>query len=282
MKRPSYCYWSLFVLWLVTTWVLPSGAMQGTLSEEERKQLLEDKIAEDAFEEELQKVLEEWARNGQKGSPEALFPATYSAKAIEAWVVDEDTGQPLEQTIVVAHWQLDPIWGHGSPVGQLTVLETVTDAKGRFYFPAWGPKPREPKSGLLTNDDPELFVFKKGYRGKKMSNRAMSIMLHKSLRSSDWDGKTIKLKRFADDNEEYAGFLRAFADELEELFFRKEDCTWKQIPRTLVALHLESKRLEAKHIRNGPDTIEEQDKSRSQTKDSKCGSMQTFLRSYLP
>ena len=60
---------------------------------------------------------------------------TYSAKAIEAWVVDAETKKPLEGVIVVAHWELN--YGlEGGGAYQLQVMEDVTDKKGRFYFPA--------------------------------------------------------------------------------------------------------------------------------------------------
>src|SRR6266849_1854255 len=66
---------------------------------------------------------------------------TYSAEPIEAWVVDADSGQPIEGVVVTANWELEiGTLGGNIPVGQIMVMETVTDQKGRFYFPAWGPK----------------------------------------------------------------------------------------------------------------------------------------------
>ena len=53
----------------------------------------------------------------------------YSAKAIEAWVVDANSGQPLEGVAVVAHWELN--YGlEGGGAYQLIVMETVTDSAG--------------------------------------------------------------------------------------------------------------------------------------------------------
>ena len=64
---------------------------------------------------------------------------SYSAKPIEAWVVDAQTGKPLEGVNVVAHWKLRyGLEGGGSY--QLHIMEDVTDKNGRFFFPAWGPK----------------------------------------------------------------------------------------------------------------------------------------------
>src|SRR6266540_7096039 len=90
--------------------------------------------------------------------------STYSAKPIEAWVVDEETKQPLEGVIVVANWELR--YGLEGGAYQLTIMETVTDKNGRFYFPGWGPKaiPKELPSGArLKEDDPGLLFYKHGY-----------------------------------------------------------------------------------------------------------------------
>jgi hypothetical protein len=268
----------VIVLTFATHWAMSVWAMQLSLPKEERK-YLEEQLAEETFEEELQAVLKKWAMNGQKGLPETPHPATYSAKAIEAWVVDEETGQPLEGVLVVAHWQLAPLLGHGPPVGQVTVLETVTDTKGRLYFPAWGPKPREPKSGLLTYYDPEIFLFKSGYRWRSLRNDVQTLMKN-SVRSSDWSGQTLKLKKVAGNDEQYAKSVEALEENLE-FAFRHDDCSWKQIPRILAVLHVESQRLIEKKINNVRSAMESWENHNKSTVE-KCGSVQTFLRSYLP
>ncbi len=71
----------------------------------------------------------------------ACGPATSSSPALEARVVDEATGQPIEGVIAVAHWQLRG-GIHEDAVGELVVMEAVTDATGTFRFPAWEPKLR--------------------------------------------------------------------------------------------------------------------------------------------
>ena len=57
---------------------------------------------------------------------------TYSAEPIEAWVVDEETGKPLEDVVVLAHWQLRSTWIEPQIIGELTILDTKTDSNGRF------------------------------------------------------------------------------------------------------------------------------------------------------
>src|SRR3990172_3705709 len=72
----------------------------------------------------------------------ALVSLKYSAEPIEARVVDAETKQPLEGVIVTANWELVEGTLAGGPrvLGQMMVMEAVTDANGRFSFPALGPK----------------------------------------------------------------------------------------------------------------------------------------------
>ena len=88
---------------------------------------------------------------------------TYTAEPIEAWVVDPETNQPLQDVIVVAHWQLKGGLEGGNRVGQMMVMETVTDAQGRFYFPGWGPKFR-PLNGELKTGSPRIAAFQERVR----------------------------------------------------------------------------------------------------------------------
>ena len=39
-------------------------------------------------------------------APLSANAVIYSAEAIEGWVVDSETGKPIEELTVVAHWQL--------------------------------------------------------------------------------------------------------------------------------------------------------------------------------
>jgi hypothetical protein len=137
----------------------------------------------------------------------------YSAEPIEAWVVDAETGQPLEGVIVVAHWKLEGTglyWDtekwelagsihQGHTVGALQVFEAVTDHNGRFFFPAWGPL--KARNGILTDSDPALLLFKGGYEYKPLSNSLGTggidrERVRSTRRWSNWNGKTIELMPF--------------------------------------------------------------------------------------
>lgn len=166
-------------------------------------------------------------------------PDTYSAEPIEGWVVDADTNEPLEGVVVVAAWILD---GWTTPfikfdrVGTLELMESVTGSDGRFNFPAWGPL-RRPRGGMLWAQDPELLFFKSGYDIEILSNPLTSKIPTNSVRTSRWNGKTIKLKKFEGDVREYASRVRSFG--IGGLGEALKDCTWRKIPKTIIAMRKE-------------------------------------------
>ena len=139
----------------------------------------------------------------------------YSAEPIEAWVVDEKTGKPLEGVVVVAHWQLmGGSAGGRVPVGSMMVLEATTDAKGRFSFPAWGPL-QNTSDGHLDHEDPRFYFFKPGYHRLGLSNHYGIRRSEKSSkRKSEWSGKTIKLLPFPGTMEEYVSHVNSWSNSI--------------------------------------------------------------------
>ena len=97
----------------------------------------------------------------------AFTPPAYSATGIQAAVVDEQTGRPLEGVVVVARWVLRRMGGDGP---SLHVAEAATDSNGRFAFAAWGPKPRPPLM-QLQDKSPLLILFKHGYEPLELPNQ---------------------------------------------------------------------------------------------------------------
>lgn len=174
--------------------------------------------------------------------PACATPVTYSAEAIEAWVIDADTKRPLEGVVVVAHWVLEG-GIHVDRVGELVILETVTDKNGRFYFSGWGPI-RHWKRSRLTNMDPELLIFKSSYAYQRLANPSTKEAIEGKpypVRRSVWNGKTIELKSFKGTQEEYARHLSSL-DIYLRFAYDNENCEMKQVPRMVVALHHEEKR----------------------------------------
>lgn len=217
---------------------------------------------------------------------------TYSAKAIEAWVVDEETKKPLEGVIVVAHWELR--YGlEGGGAYQLHILETVTDKNGRFNFPAWGPKriPEHlPREARLKNNDPGLGMYYPNYNAVILANeRSMKLMGDHgdSERTSDWNGKTIEMKRsgsgvrlseniFIDGKKENVAFIKSLQSVLH--FVRNtRTCDWIHVPRMIVALTNERERLQRSGNRDLSDAWE----MRNFERETQCGVAAEILKGYV-
>ena len=156
----------------------------------------------------------------------------YRAEAIEGWVVDSETGKPIEGVILVAHWLLKGGFEGGNPIKELQVLEAVTDSNGRYYFPAWGPK--FALSGNLKSESPEILVFSPGYKALGLSNQWYE---GRDSSKFDFNKKTTKLVRFKGAPSEYAKDLDRLSDSLFRVGSRYDKlCIWRSFPKMLVAL----------------------------------------------
>ena len=205
----------------------------------------------------------------------------YSAEAIEAWVVDAETNKPIEGVIVVAHWQL---YGglHPDDAGELTILETVTDKAGRFHFPAWGPKSLpagSPSNARLAYMDPEILLFKSGFKYQRVANEMTTEKLKNagpSLRRSEWNGKTIKMETFKGALDEYADLLSRLTTSLG-FAYNGKNCEWRLLPRMIAAQHEEKQRLK-EHRLFGALSMYSVENLGGQ---EKCGLAIDFFRDYL-
>ena len=206
----------------------------------------------------------------------------YSAAPIEAWIVDAETGKPLEGVIVTANWQLKGGMEGGNDFGQMMVMEEVTDKSGRFYFPAWGPK-RNVSDGHIKNEGPQLVLFKNGYRYLPLSNQTRVTDRPGPFLKSDWNGKTIKMERFKGDLKEYAQHLK-FIDTLVNLDFMSagKTCYWKNMPRMIEALYRQGNVFRANGIPDWDISIVDGllagDRNYAT---GECGSKREFLKDYL-
>lgn len=209
-----------------------------------------------------------------------LFPLQscalyYSAAPIEASVVDAESGKPLEGVIVTANWQLKGGLEGGNEVGQMIVMETVTDKNGRFYFPAWGPK-RNISDGHIKSDGPRLLFFKSNYRYVVLFNKISVTDRPGPFLKSDWDGKMIKLEKFKGGAGEYAKHLEFLSSNLYSLL-GSEACDWKQVPRMLLALSEQSRDFRKQGIEALYDVY-----LYLPISEKKCGSAKAFFEGYRP
>lgn len=168
---------------------------------------------------------------------ESDYPAEYSAKEIQGRIVDADTGEPVEGAVVVAQWILrDIMRGRKDVSDRLETLEAVTDKEGRFYIAGWGPKERPPLT-YLENRDPEIWIFKVGYKAlsllnikkefleetrkinieeidsDKLDDLIRGITSEKriptgAMREPIWSGKTIKLHKPKDEEDYWTSVSR--------------------------------------------------------------------------
>lgn len=220
----------------------------------------------------------------------------YSAEPIQAWVVDIESNQPIEGVVVVAHWQLEGGLEGGSNIGQMMVLESVTGKDGRFSFPAWGPK--EIPSGLsiwhrnarLKNLDPEMLLFKSGYEYLGLQNNKSLDEVRGErpyVRTSDWNGKTIRMKKFKGNLHEYAEHLSNLSRALNYVTDQGYNataleygyCEWKKIPLMINAIGKQTKIFREANIRDSTfyshlATNEEYLVSKG------CGSVKEFLKEH--
>lgn len=156
---------------------------------------------------------------------------TYHGAAIEGWVVDAQTKQPLEDVIVVVMWELDRGGFHPGQAGALFRKEAVTDNKGRFAFPEWGPMKAE--RGFMRDATPYIALYKRGYKTAQLRNQNYKERQPVGgVWHSEWNGETVELAR-------YEGGLREYHNELSAMRFLYgtfSRCEWEQMPRLTARL----------------------------------------------
>ena len=164
--------------------------------------------------------------------PQPCLAFMYRAESVEGWVVDGETGKPLQDVVVVAYWQLKGGLEGGNPIGQLHIFEAQTDQAGRYFVPAWGP--RFAFSGTLRNESPGLVFFKPGYRFRALDNKWFP---GRDSSLSDWNGKAVRLHSFEGTAVEYSKSLSPLSDTLWGVgHVWGEPCGWKSFPRMLRAI----------------------------------------------
>lgn len=172
----------------------------------------------------------------------AETPTIYESKPIEAWVVDADTGQPVEGAVVLARWEMS-LRGQRLQGDDYTpkIVETQTDSTGRFYFPGWGPEPI--CCGFMDEFDPQIFIFKPGYSGIVMSDGHSAVVDDPRVRNPYWNGQKFQLKSFKgnyqDDegNRDYDSFRRfSNIGNFGFLIQTQDRCGWSKAPIFMRAL----------------------------------------------
>lgn len=202
----------------------------------------------------------------------------YIADPIEAWVVDAETNQPIEGANVVANWHLvvGSLDGERHR-GQLEVKETVTDQAGRFHFEGF--TQANPMLYELRDEDPRIIIFKPGYEWKMITNNypvagTKTPGIH---RKSRVDGETIKLEKAHPVMTHtmiriFYGGLYSYLGDLVK------DCEWKKIPRMILTMDADKKRLKAL---DPHADVEVWSIGLLDQYERKCGSAREFFKGYV-
>jgi hypothetical protein len=165
----------------------------------------------------------------------------YTSDPIEAWVVDAETGKPIEGAVVTAYWQLVAFGldTGGRRLRQLEVMETETDKNGRFFLPGF--TKLNPTMDGLREEDPHILIFKSGYEYSGFTSRyPMANSSPGPHRHSKADGETFRLKPAGPDLAKYAFHLGFLDTDLSAILYSGNG---REIPRMIVALNCERLRL---------------------------------------
>jgi len=173
---------------------------------------------------------------------EACADPYYTSAPIEAWVVDADTGATIEGAVVTANWQLVGFGFEtgGRKLGQLEVMETVTDRNGRFYFPGFT---KVNLSGnVLREEDPQILIFKSGYRYLRAANEYPIGKEGEqgTYRKSSIIGQKLKMQKADADVKKYAFNLKPLGSYISRIAEGRQAA---RIARMVHALACERQRL---------------------------------------
>ena len=162
---------------------------------------------------------------------------TIKTESISGKVVDAETNEPIEDVIVIGYWPGYTFYFEQYPVGTIELLEVVTDKEGKYFVPGWLKKNLD---SSFRYGDPEMIFYKTGYEIEIVKN-AFTMENFKKMPGyfqpwrAEWDGKTIKMKKFEGDNRAYRKYLNVvqFSAPFEDIF---KYCKYMNAPRLLIAM----------------------------------------------
>lgn len=167
-------------------------------------------------------------------------PVQYEGDALEARVVDGDSGDGIPNAVVVQVVHTEKFHGYARVV---LLRETKTDDHGRFSFGPWGPELRRP-SEFLGEHDPRLIIYKHGYAATDVTNdpKYLKTIPVESRRSSYWHGRDIELYR-ADESSRRDEILNIASTvrmidpqgDVLEFFWSELAAAWTSLPPELKA-----------------------------------------------
>lgn len=126
---------------------------------------------------------------------------------VRGQVVDAATGAPIEGAAVFAAWrtELPPspgalagiaAGGHGGVNWRVVkVLETATDAEGRFVLPAWSER-EQLRAGRIVGDGPVIGFFKPGFEPASINAYWVEAGVEPAAQAADARTRRLRLFRY--------------------------------------------------------------------------------------
>ena len=103
----------------------------------------------------------------------------------------------------------------------------------------------------MNNHDPEIIIFKPGYKYRVLVNEWVSsdIKDYQAVRYSDWNGKLITLKKFSGSRQEYAEMIHDLDNKTDFARTYDKNCAWKNIPVLLSTIENIGNEIENENIK---------------------------------
>jgi hypothetical protein len=164
------------------------------------------------------------------GTAVSVIAATMPA--VKMKVVDEHDGTPIPG-LVALFWgtaREGTFTGHGGKHAILFAVEAVSDESGELRFPK-----QEFSSQpffLNTNyENPSMLLLKPGYAPLVLHNQLRIVPTLAEASRWEYEGKTVMMKKATDElMRQQAYLVTTYTD-----MMLGHGCTWKRVPRTLVA-----------------------------------------------
>jgi len=188
------------------------------------------------------------------------FPTIKSRETLESkpfggTIVDDETGKPIANAVVMMNWPRKRGGYTGSStIGAIEVAESVTDAKGRYAIDGWFKHGKDEvfEGGFAYKTDPKMVIFAPGYWPTQKRNpmrradplvmandlKDVDILHHGEAWKAEWDGEAIGLKPTHrekwnyEQQQEYRSSIESYMG-----FYFMPKCSWLKIPNYYLARH---------------------------------------------
>lgn len=154
----------------------------------------------------------------------------HSERAHTVRIMDAATGKPVPGAVMIEVWGN---WGYGMEGGNYKgpakIIEAISDANGRIYFPSWGPS--FVFTSYIVSTDPQIILYKPGYRLFVSDNDVFKCRKEECKGAKSLPNK-IRLTRDADNKIAVSKNGKNLYQELRQQGIY--GCDWEYLPRLLV------------------------------------------------